>query len=300
MTLSSDQLNALDAEGRSRAAPRPTANERFTLSTKRLGRLPRKADPRDLHAQHFLRAAPAPPPRTNFWPRRTAFPLRLFGNDQYGDCTKASEALASMRFERLETRRTPKITDEEVIRVYLAMTERLYGGGDTGAFELDALNEWRDPELTFKDTSGRPLTIDAHVRVDPSDPLALRQALAAAAAHGIKVCFALPLAWQGVIPPADWDCPETKNLTGVWLPGSWGGHSMFAEDYDEVGVWIPGTWGYPRQRVTWRAMAAYCDEAHIVIDSWDYWRAKKPEAAKLLDLVALRRAVNRVSRRKIA
>lgn len=303
MTLSTDQLNALDAEGRAHRAPPPRdpPNEHFTLRDRRLGRLPRKADPRDLLFHRFARAPlPALPPRTNFWPKRRPFPLRTFGNTLYGDCTRASQALAAMRMERIETRHTPEIADEEVVRVYLDMTQRLYGGGDVGAFELDALSEWRKPELTFRDTRGRALTIDAFLRLDPADHEAIKQALYVAGAHGIKVCFALPLAWQSVVPPADWSVPtDTRNLTGQWLPGSWGGHSMFARDYDEVGVWVEHSWDLPAQRVTWPAMSAYCDEAYLVVDSWNYWKAKKPEAAALLDLAAVRHEVNRVSGRRI-
>jgi hypothetical protein len=44
------------------------------------------------------------------------------------------------RFERIERRRTINLDDQEVIDKYLAMTSRLYGGGDTGAYEEDALS----------------------------------------------------------------------------------------------------------------------------------------------------------------
>ena len=87
---------------------------------------------------------------------------------------------------------------------------------------------------------------------------------------------------------------------GRWLPGSWGGHSMWARDYDEAGIWLVHTWGMRDQRLTWRAAAIYLDEAHLVIDSFDYWRKKKPGADRLIDFKGLRKAVNRVSSRKIA
>jgi hypothetical protein len=264
----------------------------------KLGRLPSRSDPRALMFARFATEPKVLPERTNFWPRRTGFPLRTFGNDAWGDCTRASQANAAMRMERLECRRTPSITDEEVIRVYREMSDRLYGGGDNGAYETDALDCWRRPEYTFRDTRGRPLTIDAYLRVNAGDQTELRSALVTAGAHGIKVCLALPLAFQGHAPPADWDIPAGQPLIGEWQAGSWGGHSLFVRDYDAVGLWIVHSWARPDQRITWKAAAAYLDEAHIVIDSLDAWRTRA--AARRIDFAAIKKAVNKVSSRKIA
>lgn len=276
-------------------------NEYLHLNGLRLGRLPRKSDTRALLLNRFAALDTKPPVRTRFWEPRSGFPLRIFGNDRYGCCTRASQAQEAMRFERIEQRRTVEITDDEVIRVYTEMSDRLYGGGDNGAFETDALDCWRRPEYTFKDTKGRALTIDSYLRINVSDLDELRRAIALSGAHGIKLCFNLPWAWANVSPPADWDvAPGGAPLTGDYLPGSWGGHSMYARDYDEVGPWVVHTWGIPDQRVTWAAVAAYCDETHLVIDSFDYWRTKKPAAIKGLDLAGIRAAVNKISSRKIA
>ncbi len=265
---------------------------------KRCGRLPRTADPRDLQFATFARKPAhlvALPEATRFWAHRASFPRRTFGNDEVGDCTRAKQAAAALRMERLETRRTPGISDEEVRRVYFDMTERLYGGGDSGAYESDALSEWRKPDRTFKDAQGRPLTIDAYMRLSPSNLQQVKQALFLAGAHGIAVCFNLPAAWQTEEPPGDWDLPAGQALTGDWQPGSWGGHSMWARDYDARGLWVVHTWGLPDQRVSWRAVSAYMDEAHVVIDSLDFWRKSKPAAARALDLGGLREAVNDLS-----
>ncbi|MDQ3209218.1 MAG: hypothetical protein M3Q37_11525 [Gemmatimonadota bacterium] len=43
----------------------------------------------------------------------------------------------------------------------------------------------------------------------------------------------------------------------------------------------------------------YLDEAHLVIDSFDFWRTRKPAAIKALDLDGIRRAINKASSRKI-
>lgn len=266
----------------------------------KLGRLPAKSDPRALMFARFAVEPKVLPKATNFWPKRSAFPIRSFGNRRYGCCTRAKQAIAAMRMERLETRRTPQITDEEVIRVYTEMSDRLYGGGDNGAYETDALSEWRRPELTFKDTKGRPLTIDAFLRINAADHQELKSALATAKAHGIEICLNLPRAFETILPPLPWDIPDGQPLIGSWQAGTWGGHSMHARDYDKFGMWLNHTWDIPDQRISWKALAAYCDEAHFVIDSFNFWRAKKAAAAKLIDFAGIKKAVNKLSSQKIA
>ncbi len=275
-----------------------TQNENIAVQDFRLGKLPAKSSLKALLFEDFLKAdTPTPPPAYNFWAKRTPFQLRTFGNTQHGCCTRASQAIAAMRMERVETRQSPKITDDEVLRVYYDMTGRLYGGGDTGAYETDALSEWRKPDLTFKDTKGRPLTIDAFTRINHFDHNAVRQAIFATAAKGIKVCFNLPSAWSRVVAPQALDIPEGQALIGEWMPGSWGGHSLFTGGYNERGLILSHTWGIPDQVVTWRACSVYMDETHFIIDSINAWR-KRP-AASTINFNKLKEAVNAVSEQKI-
>lgn len=275
---------------------------------KALGRLPRKSDPRALQYSRFAQPRRDLPLATNFWPKRTAFPLRSFGNRRHGCCTIASQGLMQMRNERLEVRRTPSIADEEILRVYYAMTLREYGvgngtpsdpSGDVGAYETDALDNMRRRDLTFRDTKGRELTIDAYVRVNAGDIEEIKNALVTAAQHGIKFCISLPNAFQNIEPPNDWAIPEGQLLLGDWQAGTWGGHSMYGRDYDEVGMWFTHSWDMPDQRITWKAVAAYVDEVHVTVDSLDAWR-KLPGIKKEFDLPGLRAAVNKVSSQKIA
>lgn len=266
---------------------------------KRGGRKPVRTDARALHLNQFSALDETPPPATHFWDHRAAFGLHSFGNLQHGDCTRAKQAMASLLMERLETRHTTQITEEEVVRVYYEMTARLYGGGDTGAYETDALSAWRRPEETFRDYKGRPLTIEAYLRVNAGDQEELRRALYLAGPHGIAICLNLPAGFANIEPPADWDIPDGQPPVGPWEAGSWGGHSMWARDYDEVGIWVKHTWELPDQRLTWRAAALYLDEAHVVVDSLDFWRTAVVGERQDLDLVSIRHAVNAVSSRKI-
>src|SRR5688500_5959596 len=117
-------------------------NEFHVVPDFRLGRLPLRSNRKALIFTDFLKAdTPEPPKKTNFWPKRTPFQNRTFGNTSYGSCTRSKQAIAALRMERLEQRRTIEITDQEVIRVYTEMSDRLYGGGDNGAYEVDALDE---------------------------------------------------------------------------------------------------------------------------------------------------------------
>jgi hypothetical protein len=266
---------------------------------KLLGRIARRSDPRTLQLAHFApKAADLKlPVATNFWTKRTPFPPRVWGNDRYGDCTIAKQANMFRRFERLERRATIEIDDDEVVSKYLAMTAALYGGGDTGAYEEDALNRSRNADTALRDKAGHPLLIDAYLSVDPGDQIAIRRAIALANGHGIAFCINLPAAFQAIEPPDAWDLPAGQPATGDYLPGSWGGHSMWSIDYTAAGIVAEHTWGIKPQIITWRAVAAYVDEIHITIDSVDAWRKKT--GPKSLDLDAIVDAVNAVSPTKI-
>src|SRR4051812_32342073 len=92
------------------------------LPDRRLGKAPAKSSAKLLQLRNFADTGAIAPDKFMFWEKRKEFPLRSYGNREVGDCTRASQALATMRLERLETRRTLKnITDEEVVRVYFEM-----------------------------------------------------------------------------------------------------------------------------------------------------------------------------------
>lgn len=260
---------------------------------KKLGRLPVKDDPRSVLFAQFVRPAAKAPTTLNFW-KDKKFPLASFGNTSVGDCTIASQALMALRMEDLETKKIPTITDKSVLDAYYALTKRLYGGGDTGAYEEDALSNWRDPKHTFKDSKGHALTIDAYTKLNPKNKEELKLAMFLSKGRGIKVCFNLPVAFQKL---TTWDIPKNQPLLGDWTPGSWGGHSMYLNgDYDDKYVTWPTTWNEPDFKISWAAIAAYCDEAHSIVDSIDTW---KKTAGDYLNLKGLIANVNEVSSIKV-
>lgn len=259
---------------------------------KRLGRRPMKSTRKALLFSDFFRFLDVPK-SNRYWMRRAPLPLRTYGNTEFGSCTRSKQAVAATRMERIEQRRLIKITDEEIVRVYREMSDRLYGGGDNGAYEDDALNEWRNPDTTFRDTSGNPYTIDAYLRINPNDEREVRAALAFSQSHGIAICFNLPEAWAD--QEKIWRAPSERPV-GIWEPGSWGGHSMWMIcDYDAEGAWVDQTWGFGPTKVTWDAMAMYMDESHLVIDSINSWRKRATKRSVKQALSDVRDAVNSVS-----
>lgn len=276
-----------------------------------LGKLPARGDARTINFARFVQLDRVPK-AYDPWKTRAPFPARSFGNTREGCCTRASQAIAAMRFERLETRATPHITDEEVHRVYREGVRRHYGTDeDMGMYEVDALSDFRKPEYTFRDSHGRPITIDAFTQVNVRDREEVKAAIALSGKFGIKVCLNLPLAYRSVEPPAAWDVPADGRFTGDWQPGSWGGHSLFVSSYDERGVrlvhsWYdsaegskPADWPVYEQWLTWPALSAFGDESYWLIDSLDAWRKRPASQRAAVDLDGIRKAVNRVSSTKL-
>lgn len=283
----------------------PALNEQLESPGRRLGKLPARTSVRQLHFSHFVKAPPPPPAVSSFWLQRSPFVARSYGNREHGCCTIASQALAATRMERIEQRRSITVPTEQVLKAYYDLTE-LYGGGDTGAYEVDALSRWRKPDLTFRDADGRPHTIAAFLKINHTDINEVKRAIAFSGVHGIKACFSLPLAWENTDIPSVWDIPSDKTpLVGQWLVNSWGGHSTAVFDYDSFGPRVAHTWydggkdvNYGLQKVSWRAFLAYCDEIYVVIDSINSWKRQG-----LLDnqtAGAIVEAVNSVSSQKIS
>lgn len=266
---------------------------------KRLGKAPARGNIKQLFLSNYLKKAVPVPAVYNYWAKKPPFQPYDVGNNEYGCCTFASQALLIQRMERIEQKATIQIPKQHIIDTYFALTQKLYGGGDIGAYETDALDNWRDPTRTLKGKTGRAYTIDAYTRINQANIEEVKQALFLAGAHGIKVCFNLPSAWSSLGTAQGWDLPAGQQLINEWVPGSWGGHSMMAAaDWDENWLWLPSSWNEPDRRISWRAFATYCDEAYLCIDSVDAWR-KKPHA-KNIDLAGLKNDVNKVSSIKIA
>lgn len=111
---------------------------------KRLGKAPAKSHPLMLSAGNYLGKSVVVPKKLDYWKKRKPIPILDYGNNEYGDCTIASQALMAIKMELQERRRLVAIPKENIVKTYFNLSDRLYGGGDNGAYELDALGNWRN------------------------------------------------------------------------------------------------------------------------------------------------------------
>jgi hypothetical protein len=240
----------------------------FHHSKVRLGKQPHKHDDRTLRlARYFDTSGIVIPENFDFDAKRKPFPVRMWGNDQYGDCVIAAEANGELRLERVETWQTVPIVDADAINRYKLLTGCKEAGdeNDTGLVILDAMRNWR--KLGFLTAyKERDYKIDAYGELDTHDPQQLREGIYLL--HGIHFGFALPAAAQEMTNNGVWDY---KGETGSeWEPGSWGGHCVYAKKYTPESIYVL-TWGMEIE-VTNAFVHKYADEAWGVVDSLDAWR----------------------------
>lgn len=226
----------------------------------KLGKQAYVPDPRTVKLARVMDSTFPIPSVYNFDKGRRPFPASAYGNLQWGDCVMAGRTNHLIRLERVETRRTPRITDRMVVKRYLELT----GGEDTGLVVLEALRDWRSNGWDITTSSGtRHYTIDAFGELQPDNPKQLRQAIYLL--HGIQLGFQLPASAEAQTEEGYWEVSTEDNE-----PGSWGGHLVYshAYDYENVYVW---SWG-KEIKVSEEFVNQYCDEAWAVVDSLDKWR----------------------------
>lgn len=247
----------------------------------RLGKQDYKPDPRTLMMGDFLTTLIAHPTSFDFDKNRAAFPNNLWGNDEWGDCVIAGRVNHLLRLERVETRSTVPVTDQDAIDKYKQLTGSVSPGdnNDTGLVVLDALRDWRSNGWDLKSSSRsalRKYRVEAFGELDVQDTEQQKSAIYVL--HGAQFGYWLPRAAQQMTRDGAWDY---KGQTGPeWQPGSWGGHLVYSKQYNPSGF-VVKTWGM-NVLVTEAFHKKYCDEAWAVVDSLDAWRSH-PE----IDVVGL-------------
>jgi hypothetical protein len=207
---------------------------------------------------------------------KVPFPVSSWGNDEWSNCVKASQANQTLRLERTEHRRTPLILVPDVIQDYKNECAREFGHSpaspddqfDNGLVILYSLRNWRklgwDVFLSAKAKSKTNQRIDLFGSLDKNNLYQLKAA--ARYMRGIQFGFDLPLTAQQQTRDGVWDvvsgtAPETN-------PGSWGGHCVYGKPkYDKRGMYVL-TWGR-EVLVTWAFIGRYSDEAWAVVDALD-------------------------------
>jgi len=227
----------------------------------KLGKKDHVADPKTIKLARVLDETAVIPSVFDFDKGRAKFPLSPWGNTDYGDCVMATRTNQLLRLERLETRRTVPITEQNVIDKYFELS----GGKDEGLVMLDTNRDWRTNGWDIPTHAGtRHYTVDAFGEINCSDHKMIRQSIYFL--HGIQFGFAMPISAQEQTDEGYWDVADGSDGE----PGSWGGHAVYGYAYDYDNVWVY-SWGKP-VRVTNNFIDKYCDEAWAVVDSLDKWR----------------------------
>lgn len=241
----------------------------------RLGKQDYKYDNRTLFMARFVLPDIRVPAKFDFDKGRSPFPVRMWGNDAWGDCVIAGEANHLLRMERVEQRRTILLNDQDVIERYKSLSGAASpgDGNDNGLVILSAMQNWHNFGWMTGgiDRSGnhRNYSISAYGELEVNDRNQLR--MASYALHGIHLGLMLPRAAQGMTSEGVW---HYEGQSGPeWQPGSWGGHLVYSKAFDPESLEIL-TWGR-KVKVTNEFVEKYADEAWAVVDNLDSWRVKQ-------------------------
>src|SRR4051794_6083854 len=79
-------------------------------------------DGRTLMMSKFADFSVTAPASWDFDKSRKRFPFNKWGNNEYGDCELAGRTNYLLRTQRLQTKTTPEITDDDVIALYKEIT----------------------------------------------------------------------------------------------------------------------------------------------------------------------------------
>lgn len=243
-------------------------------------------DTRTLHLDKVVNSDIQAPVSWDFDSGRKPFVSHMWGNDDYGDCECAGRANYLLRLQRLQTKTTPNITDDDVIALYKMITGCQEAGdnNDTGMSTITNLSQWRQGWNITKDwekdkSSDRDFEIAAYGYIDPSQGQFIR--LCAFLFSGVLLGANMPLTAQAQTPSGVWDVDPSAGADAE--PGSWGGHCIYAKRYDADNIYVI-TWGQ-QIRVTNAWFDKYVSEAYSVIDSLDAWQ-KHPQILDVDNLIA--------------
>ena len=210
---------------------------------------------------------PTLPPAYDFDTTHPGIPTPMFGNDTYGDCVIAGRAHQTLRFEDLEQGSVVAITDADVTKEYFKQT----GGPDVGLVVSTSLELWRTRGWK---AAGHNYRIRGYALVDFRDPDQIRTGIYSDVGMGIGVQLPSDARIQ-IHAGQVWDLTTGPGAQ----PGSWGGHYVYLVGYTPDGP-VCVTWGR-KQQMTWRWLAAYCDESYAIFDARNRFRKNIIDEGKL-------------------
>lgn len=244
--------------------------------------------PRAKHLLRYLGVSRAPVPVSYDW-SDVVLAWGMLGNDTVGDCTIAAVGHAIDLWTAAAGK--PRLmTAAEALSGYSAATGYLPAdpATDQGADPQDILQWWCGHGF-LAGAQNDNLAGFASITPTNKDEISRSIYELGGAYLGIELPAAIEAAFAD--PTQEWDLPAGQSLSGLWLPGSLGGHAILAVGYDSAGV-IFISWG-ARYRMSWPFWLAYGSEAYALL-SRDFANDNvPPEAWDALqaDMAALRAAV---------
>ena len=221
----------------------------------------------------YTRHLPPPPPATNYGIK--ARTDAMFLNDTLGCCTVSAIGHAVEVWTANAQAAEVTLPDSEIRRVYGAVSG--YNGDpqtDNGAACADVLRYWYDNPI-----DGHKLNAFASVRPGNHDDIKNAVYRFGSCYIGIQ----LPLTAQDQDGP--WDVVGGGNMTGNAAPGSWGGHCVAIDAYDDDSGLTCRTWSMEK-KMTWAFWDAYCDEAFALLgQDWIEADGRSPDEIDISQLM---------------
>jgi hypothetical protein len=252
------------------------------MKSLKLGKLPKRHDPRTIIlADYIPEGAPPIPPTVEYWQKRLGY-WGMMLNADIGDCTIAAAGHLTMLWTAYSGDEFIP-SDGQIEADYSAITGYVPGDSttDQGAVEIDVLNYWRKQGMM-----GR--SIEGYAAIDITKMDSVKQAIFLFG--GIYIGFSVPQsAMDQFNAGAPWDAvPNDGGLIG--------GHAIPIVGYDAS--YLYGiTWGAV-QKMTPAFWAAYVDEAYAV--SSPYWLNKRGVTPAGFGVDELRRDLKLIAKRDSA
>jgi hypothetical protein len=243
----------------------------------KLGKHAPRHDIRTLQMANYLLLPSIP--TTRDWTLKAKAPWGMMKNDVLGDCTCAAAGHIIQTWTA-NTATEVTLPDSAILTAY----EKAAGydpkdpSTDRGAVEIDVLRYWRKHGV-----GGHK--IDSFIAVEPKNRAHVRAAIDLFG--GAYIGLGLPVSAQ---KQNVWSVPP-GGASGQGAPGSWGGHAVVIEAYDDHFLTCI-TWGQ-KKKMTWGFWEAYCDEAYALL-STDWVSSKKP-SPEHFDLAALKADLKEVA-----
>jgi hypothetical protein len=233
----------------------------------KLGKLSPKIDPRTIRYSAIRRDIRIDVPETCHWETKIS-DWGVMGNSDYGNCVIATAGHCLLDWRANDLNDLVRITDSAVI----ALSEEM--GALDGYYILDRNKYWQKEGMWGN-------KLDAFASIDSKNFDIIKE-----------VVFAFGCADIGLAMPAAWSYSDIWDVGSgrSYKPYSWGGHSVPIVGYDVDYVYVI-TWGCV-QRITWEALAYYCDEAYCLLNRC--WTNEDSIAPSIIDLTSLSELLQQV------